>query len=140
GRSRTMHRVLEGMGLDLPVRVISDLDEALSGSAVVFAAIRSGGTRGRIGDERVALARGLLGQETIGPGGLAYAIRTQGLMEDLARRVARLAPEAWIINFTNPAGLITEAMLDHHPRVVGICDTPIGLVRRVARTLQVDLE
>src|SRR5699024_11668181 len=100
---------------------------------------RVGGTRGRILDERIALPRGLLGQETIGPGGLAYAIRTLGVMEDLARRAARLAPESWIINFTNPAGLITEAMHAHNPRVVGICDTPIGLVRRVARVLEVDV-
>src|SRR5699024_5064811 len=122
-----------------PVRATQDLDDALAGALVIFAAIRVGGTRGRITDERIALAHGLLGQETIGPGGLAYAIRTLGVMEHLARRAARLAPEAWIINFTNPAGLITEAMLEANPRVVGICDTPIGLVRRVARVLEVDI-
>ena len=123
----------------VPVHTSTDLDDALRGSAVIFAAVRVGGTKGRILDERIALSRGLLGQETIGPGGLAYAIRTLGVMEDLARRAARLAPEAWIINFTNPAGLITEAMRAHNPRVVGICDTPIGLVRRVARVLEVDV-
>lgn len=124
----------------LPVRATTDLDEALRGAAIIFAALRIGGTRGRITDERIALARGVLGQETVGAGGLAYAIRTLGPMEDLARRAARLAPEAWIINFTNPAGLITEAMRTHTPRVVGICDTPIALVRRVARALEIDVD
>src|SRR5690625_3584398 len=139
-RLEAMVAVLEGMGEGLAVAHTADLDEAIEGAAVIFAAIRVGGTAGRVRDERIALARGVLGQETIGPGGLAYAIRTLGVMEDLARRAAARAPEAWIINFTNPAGLITEAMRTHNPRVVGICDTPIGLVRRVARVLEVDLE
>lgn len=139
-RLQAMRRVLAGMDLDLPVVTTTDLDEALGGAAVIFAAIRVGGTDGRVRDERIALARGLLGQETIGPGGLAYAIRTLGVMEHLAARAAELAPEAWIINFTNPAGLITEAMRTHNPRVVGICDTPIGLVRRVARTLEIEID
>ncbi|HLS02971.1 MAG TPA: 6-phospho-beta-glucosidase [Beutenbergiaceae bacterium] len=139
-RLEAIESVLTGMGFDLPLSTTTSLDDALGGAACVFAAIRVGGTQGRINDERVALSHGLLGQETIGPGGLAYAIRTLAVMEDLAQRVARLCPQAWIINFTNPAGLITQAMLDHHPRVVGICDTPIGLVRRVARVLGQDVE
>ncbi|UFU04100.1 6-phospho-beta-glucosidase [Ruania suaedae] len=124
------------------VRVLAttDLDEAVTGADVVFAAIRVGGTRGRVLDEKVALERGLLGQETIGAGGLAYALRTLPMMEHVAARIAELAPQAWTINFTNPAGLITEAMRTHlGERVVGICDTPIGLVRRVARALGVDV-
>lgn len=140
-RLAAMEHVLAGLAAAdaPPIRLETDLDDALRGAAVVFAAVRVGGTRGRIKDERIALDHGLLGQETIGPGGLAYAIRTLGAMEHLARRTAELAPEAWIINFTNPAGLITEAMRTYHSRVVGICDTPIGLVRRVARVLEVDL-
>lgn len=130
--------VVEGMGLGVPVVTTTDMDEALRDAACVFVAVRIGGTHGRVTDERVALAHGLLGQETIGPGGLAYAIRGLKTMEDLAARVAQLSPQAWIINFTNPAGLITQAMLDRNPRVVGICDTPIGLVRRVGRVLGVD--
>lgn len=122
-----------------PVRATTDEVEAVTGAHVVFAAIRVGGTAGRVLDERVALGRGLLGQETIGAGGLAYALRTLPVMERLARLVATHAPTAWIINFTNPAGMITEAMRAHHERVVGICDTPIGLVRRVARVLDLDL-
>lgn len=139
-RLTAMARVLRALDLDLPVITTPDLDEALRGAAVIFAAVRVGGTAGRVVDEQVALRHGLLGQETIGPGGLAYAIRTLGVMEDLAARALRLAPEAWIINFTNPAGLITEAMQAHNPRVVGICDTPIGLVRRVGRVLGIDAD
>ncbi len=143
-RLRTMAAVLDGMAADLPhpptVTVAADLDSAVAGVDVVFSAIRVGGTHGRTVDERVALGLGLLGQETIGAGGLAYALRTVPVMDHVAARIAALAPQAWTINFTNPAGIITEVMRTHlGDRVVGICDTPIGLVRRVARTLGVDL-
>ncbi|MEE6272074.1 6-phospho-beta-glucosidase [Georgenia wangjunii] len=113
-----------------------DLTEALRGADFVFSAIRVGGTAGRISDEQVALRHGVLGQETVGPGGLAYALRTLPQARALAERVRDVAPEAWVINFTNPAGIITEAMRAIlGERVVGICDTPIGLVRRVARAV-----
>ncbi|MBZ2196089.1 6-phospho-beta-glucosidase [Occultella gossypii] len=143
-RLRTMAAVLDGMAADLPhpptVTIAADLDSAVAGIDVVFSAIRVGGTHGRTVDERVALGLGLLGQETIGAGGLAYALRTVPVMDHVAARIAALAPQAWTINFTNPAGIITEVMRTHlGDRVVGICDTPIGLVRRVARTLGVDL-
>ncbi|SHG86919.1 6-phospho-beta-glucosidase [Streptoalloteichus hindustanus] len=117
----------------------TDVDEALAGADVVFSAIRVGGLRGRTLDERIALDHGLLGQETVGPGGICYALRTVPVALDIARRVAALAPDAWLINFTNPAGLVTEAMATVlGDRVVGICDTPVGLCRRVAGALGVD--
>ncbi|MFJ1968363.1 6-phospho-beta-glucosidase [Streptomyces sp. NPDC087903] len=119
-------------------RVITttDLDEALRGADFVFSAIRVGGLEGRANDERVALAEGVLGQETVGAGGIAYGLRTVPVAVDIARRVARLAPDAWVINFTNPAGLVTEAMSRHlGDRVIGICDSPVGLGRRIARML-----
>lgn len=118
------------------VTVTTDLDEALRGADFVFSAIRVGGLEGRAADERVALAEGVLGQETVGAGGIAYGLRTVPVAVDIARRVARLAPDAWVINFTNPAGLVTEAMARHlGDRVIGICDSPVGLGRRVARVL-----
>lgn len=129
--------------LDRPpaVRVTTDLRDALRGAHFVFAAVRVGGAEGRIADERVALDLGLLGQETIGPGGLAYALRTIPVMRQVAETIADVAPEAWTINFTNPAGIVTEVMRGVlGDRVVGICDTPIGLVRRVSRLLGVSLE
>lgn len=118
------------------VTVTTDLDEAVRGADFVFSAIRVGGLEGRAADERVALAEGVLGQETVGAGGIAYGLRTVPVAVDIARRVARLAPDAWVINFTNPAGLVTEAMARHlGGRVIGICDSPVGLGRRVARVL-----
>ncbi|MFD9906963.1 6-phospho-beta-glucosidase [Streptomyces sp. NPDC059063] len=120
------------------VRVTTDLDEALRSTDFVFSAIRVGGLAGRAADERVALAEGVLGQETVGAGGIAYGLRTVPVAVDIARRVKRLAPDAWVINFTNPAGLVTEAMSRHiGDRVIGICDSPVGLGRRVAHLLGV---
>ncbi|MEE1754013.1 6-phospho-beta-glucosidase [Streptomyces sp. SP18CS02] len=125
---------------DAPVvRATTDLDEALRGADFVFSAIRVGGLAGRAADERVALAEGVLGQETVGAGGIAYGLRTVPVAVALARRIAELAPDAWVINFTNPAGLVTEAMARVlGERVVGICDSPVGLGRRVARLLGAD--
>ncbi|MGW6688185.1 6-phospho-beta-glucosidase [Streptomyces sp. NPDC054961] len=118
------------------VTATTDLDEALRGADFVFSAIRVGGLEGRAADERIALAEGVLGQETVGAGGIAYGLRTVPVARELARRIARTAPEAWVINFTNPAGVVTEAMAEElGERVIGICDSPVGLGRRIARLL-----
>ena len=124
-----------------PPRVVTttSLDEALDGADFVFSAIRVGGLEGRTADERVALDLGLLGQETTGPGGLSFGLRTVPVAVRVAQRVRELAPDAWVINFTNPAGMITEAMQGVlGDRVVGICDSPISLARRAARALDLD--
>ncbi|MDN3352040.1 6-phospho-beta-glucosidase [Actinomadura sp. DC4] len=121
------------------VSVTTDLDEALAGTDFVFSAIRVGGLDGRAADERGPLDEGVLGQETVGAGGVAYGLRTVPVTVEIARRVGALAPGAWVINFTNPAGLVTEAMSRHlGDRVIGICDSPIGMGRRVAAALGVD--
>jgi 6-phospho-beta-glucosidase len=121
------------------VTATTDLDEALRNVDFVFSAIRVGGLTGRTVDERVALGHGLLGQETTGPGGLAYALRTVPVAVQIARRVEEIAPEAWVINFTNPAGLVTEAMQRVlGDRVIGICDSPTALARRAALALGLD--
>ncbi|MGW6389201.1 6-phospho-beta-glucosidase [Streptomyces sp. NPDC055103] len=140
GRLSAVARVLAEQGAGVPdapvVTATTDLDEALRGADFVFSAIRVGGLEGRAADERIALAEGVLGQETVGAGGIAYGLRTVPVAERIARRVAELAPDAWVINFTNPAGLVTEAMSRIlGDRVVGICDSPVGLGRRVARVL-----
>ncbi|MGQ4511350.1 family 4 glycosyl hydrolase [Streptomyces sp. DW26H14] len=142
-RLTAVARVLADQAAGVPdapaLTVTTDLDEALRGTDFVFSAIRVGGLAGRAQDERVALAEGVLGQETVGAGGIAYGLRTVPVAREIARRVAALAPEAWVINFTNPAGLVTEAMASVlGERVIGICDSPVGLGRRVARTLGVD--
>ncbi|HYI58696.1 MAG TPA: 6-phospho-beta-glucosidase [Microlunatus sp.] len=121
------------------VKSSTDLAEAVTGSDFVFAALRVGGLEGRRCDEHVALDLSVLGQETTGPGGLAYAIRTVPVMVQIAQRIAELAPDAYVMNFTNPAGIITEAMQTVlGDRVLGICDTPSGLGRRVAGLLGLD--
>jgi 6-phospho-beta-glucosidase len=119
--------------------VTTDLDAAVAKADFIFCAIRVNGLEGRAADERIALDEGVLGQETTGAGGISYGLRTVPVMTDIARRIAALAPDAWVINFTNPAGLVTEAMAAHlGDRVIGICDSPVGLGRRVAHALGVD--
>jgi 6-phospho-beta-glucosidase len=136
GRLAAIQAVLEQVGGGPAVRATTDLDDALAGARFVFSAIRVDGLAGRTVDERVALSCGVLGQETTGPGGIAYGLRTVPVALRVAGRVAAVAPDAWVINFTNPAGMITEAMQRVlGERVVGICDSPIGLVNRAARAL-----
>jgi 6-phospho-beta-glucosidase len=135
-RLAAIQAVLEQSGGGPSVRATTDLDDALAGARFVFSAIRVDGLAGRTVDERVALDCGVLGQETTGPGGIAYGLRTVPVALRVAERVAAVAPDAWVINFTNPAGMITEAMQRVlGERVVGICDSPIGLAQRAARAL-----
>ncbi len=141
-RLQPMRDLLEqipGDGARPEITIATELDEAVTGVDFVFSAIRVGGLPGRIHDERVALDLGVLGQETTGPGGLAYAMRTVPVMLHIAERIRELSPHAFMINFTNPAGIITESLQSVlGDRVVGICDTPIGLGRRVAERIGVD--
>lgn len=116
------------------VMVSTDLGQALTGTDMVFAAIRPGGTAGRIADEHVPLSLGLLGQETTGAGGISYAFRSIPRMLELAEAMREHCPEAWLVNFTNPAGMVTEALVPVlGNRVIGICDSAGGLVQRAAR-------
>src|SRR6478609_9471472 len=116
------------------LRLESSLTRAVAGADVVFSAIRVGGAAGRVRDERRALDAGVLGQETVGAGGISYALRTLPVALRAARAIRDVAPDAWLINFTNPAGLVTEALRTVlGDRVIGICDSPIGLVRRASR-------
>lgn len=115
------------------ISVHTDLRAALRGADFVFSAIRVGGLEARGCDERLPLAHDVIGQETVGPGGLSYAMRTIPVTRQIAEVIRDIAPEAWLINFTNPAGIVTESLLDVlGERVVGICDSPVGLVRRAA--------
>jgi 6-phospho-beta-glucosidase len=142
-RLTAITQVLSQLSAGVPdqprIRVTTSLDEAVAGTDFVFAAIRVGGVDARVRDERVALDLGVLGQETVGPGGVAYGLRTIPVMMHAAERIAELAPSAYVMNFTNPAGMITEAMqMVLGDRVLGICDTPSDLGRRVARAVGVD--
>jgi len=123
----------------LPVASETGLDAALRGADVIFSALRPGGPDGRVSDERTALALGVLGQETVGAGGLASTARTVPVVDAIARRIAELAPGAWVISMTNPAGIVTEVMAAAlGPRVIGVCDSPAGLIRRACAASGVD--
>ena len=137
-----IERVIEALGrqqgLSLRYRVAPTLDHALDGSDFIFCAIRVGGMEARVVDESVPLREGVVGQETTGPGGIGFALRTVPVMRAIAEKVAERAPSAWFINFTNPAGLVTEALRPIlGDRVIGICDGPPVLFRGVARALGV---
>jgi 6-phospho-beta-glucosidase len=112
------------------------LAECVADADFVFTSIRVGGLAQRIRDETIAMQHGIVGQETIGPAGFAMAARTIPHMVQYAREIARAAPAAWIINFTNPVGMVTEAMRTVTSRVIGICDTPTELFEEVAHALE----
>ncbi|MDQ2738788.1 MAG: 6-phospho-beta-glucosidase [Actinomycetota bacterium] len=136
-RSKVIAAVLQPKP-GIRIRLTDSLPEALTGADVVFSAIRVGGAAGRVRDERRALEAGVLGQETVGAGGLSFGLRTLPVVLRAAELQAELAPKSWLINFTNPAGMITQALSTVlGPRVVGICDSPVGLIRRAVRALGV---
>ncbi|HEY3009405.1 MAG TPA: 6-phospho-beta-glucosidase [Micromonosporaceae bacterium] len=126
-----------------PTRVTwtADLDAGVSGASVVVIQLRVGGQAARISDETFPLDCGCIGQETTGAGGLAKALRTVPVVLDVAERARRLAaPDAWIVDFTNPVGIVTRALLDAGHRAVGLCNVAIGFQRRFASLLGVGPE
>lgn len=102
--------------------------------------IRVGGLQARAKDERIPLKYGVIGQETNGPGGLFKGLRTIPVILDIIRDMKELCPDAWLINFTNPAGMVTEAVLRYsdHKKAVGLCNVPIGMRMGVAKLFNVD--
>jgi 6-phospho-beta-glucosidase len=123
-------------GGDLKITVAARIEEAIEGCAFVLNSIRVGGIRSRAADELASIKNGYPGQETTGPAGAAMALRTVPVVLEQARLVEKLNPEAWIVSFTNPAGLVTQAISTHTgAKVVGICDTPIELIHNITRAL-----
>jgi len=121
---------------ELRVREATSLEDAVEGADFVLNSVRVGGIATRASDELAAIKHGYPGQETTGPAGAAMALRTVPVALEHARLVKQLSPEGWIVNFTNPAGLITQAIMSHTgARVVGICDTPTELFHRIAMAL-----
>jgi 6-phospho-beta-glucosidase len=121
------------------VRTCTDAGDCVAGAAFVLLSIRVGGIAARVRDEEVAVAHDTAGQETVGAGGFAMAMRTIPHAIEYARLVQRVAPAAWIVSFTNPVGIVTQAMTAAGAdRVIGICDTPTELFEDVARLLGVD--
>jgi 6-phospho-beta-glucosidase len=123
-------------GGGLGVRTTTDLDGVLDGADVVFVAIRVGGLEARIVDEAVPLELGVLGQETVGAGGVAFALRTMPEVVRIAEAVRERAADAWFVIFTNPVGVVTEAARGVlGSKAVGICDSPTALWRNAAAAI-----
>jgi 6-phospho-beta-glucosidase len=134
-------RMLERQGYRGRVELTGELDRAVDGADFVLIQIRVGGQDARFGDETVPLACGCIGQETTGAGGFAKALRTVPVVLAIAERVRALAnPNAWIVDFTNPVGIVTRALLDADHRAVGLCNVAIGFQRMFARWLEVEPE
>ncbi|MER7481001.1 6-phospho-beta-glucosidase [Streptomyces sp. NPDC126510] len=120
------------------VTTTSDLDEAVDGADAVLLQLRVGGQAAREQDETWPLECGCVGQETTGAGGLAKALRTVPVVLDIADRVRRTSPHAWIIDFTNPVGIVTRALLQAGHKAVGLCNVAIGLQRKFAALLSTE--
>jgi 6-phospho-beta-glucosidase len=132
-------RMLARQGFEGRLDVTGDLDTAVADADFVLIQIRVGGQQARLHDETAPLACGCIGQETTGAGGFAKAMRTVPVVLEIAERVRGLAaPEAWIVDFTNPVGIVTRALLDGGHRAVGLCNVAIGFQRRFAGWLGVE--
>jgi len=131
-------RMLERQGYGGGLTLTGDLDSALDGADFVLIQIRVGGQEARLRDETIPVACGCIGQETTGAGGLAKALRTVPVVLDIAERAReRAADAAWIVDFTNPVGIVTRALLDAGHRAVGLCNVAIGFQRAIAASMGV---
>jgi 6-phospho-beta-glucosidase len=130
-------RMLDRQGYAGSLDVTDELDRAVAGADFVLLQIRVGGQEARLADETFPLPCGCIGQETTGAGGLAKALRTVPVILEIAERV-RESSDAWIVDFTNPVGIVTRALLDHGHRAIGLCNVAIGFQRRWAAGLGVE--
>lgn len=134
-------RMVKKAGIDMTVHLTTNLQEALAGADFVTTQIRVGQLAARIQDEKIPLRYGVLGQETTGPGGFMKAQRTIPVLLDLCRNMETLCPNAWLINFTNPAGIVTEAIAKYSPiKSLGICSGANSMMRDVAAAYGVERE
>jgi len=133
-------RMIEKAGLPIEVHLTLDRRAALKDADFVTTQFRVGLLEARAKDERIPLKYGVLGQETNGPGGLFKGLRTIPVILDICKDMEELCPEAWLVNFTNPAGMVTEAVLRYSniKKVVGLCNVPIGMEMGIAKLLDVD--
>jgi 6-phospho-beta-glucosidase len=130
-------RMLERGGHPARLSLTTGLEEAVDGADAVLIQLRVGGQAVRIVDESVPVACGCIGQETTGYGGLAKALRTVPVVLEIADLVRRRAPAAWIVDFTNPVGIVTKALLDEGHRAVGLCSAAMVFQRHFAKVLDV---
>jgi 6-phospho-beta-glucosidase len=134
-------RMLDQLGWPGRLVVTADQEEALEGASFVLLQLRVGGQAARFRDETLPPRFGTIGQETTGAGGFAKALRTVPIVLDIAEQVGRrAAKDAWIVDFTNPVGIVTQALLDEGHRAIGLCNVAIGLQKRFAQQFGVPAE
>lgn len=135
-------RMVKKANIPLEVYLTLDRREALKDADFVTTQMRVGLLDARIKDERIPLKHGMIGQETNGAGGLFKGLRTIPVLMEIANDIKSLCPKAWLINFTNPAGMVTEALHKHsdHKKVIGVCNVPINMRMTIAKLLNVPLD
>ncbi|HEX6879056.1 MAG TPA: hypothetical protein VF135_01725, partial [Terriglobales bacterium] len=141
-RQNMVNRICAGMlerySAPVKVRTGKSLEDTLDGADFIIASIRVGGIQTRVIDERIALSHGVLGQETVGPGGWAMALRTIPPILKYAQMAEKIAPRSWLLNFSNPVGIVLQALLQAGvQRTIGVCDTPRELFESAAAQLKV---
>lgn len=129
-------RMIKKAGCDINVYVTTQRKAALQGADFVCSQFRAGGIKARLRDERIAIKYGMIGQETNGLGGFSNACRTIPIALEIAKEMEELCPKAWLLNFTNPSGMVTEALLKYSTiRTVGLCNIPVNMERDIATML-----
>ena len=132
-------RYVKSLNFDVEIESTTDLDEAVGGSSFINTQIRVGGNACRVNDEKIPLSMGLIGQETTGPGGFMKALRTIPAMLEIADSMKRNAPEAWMINYTNPTGIVSQAIYDYTDiKCAALCSGGIRPAWHVAEALDVN--
>jgi 6-phospho-beta-glucosidase len=133
-------RMVERAGVPVEIHLTLDRRKALKDADFVTTQFRVGQLDARALDEKIPLKYGVIGQETNGPGGLLKGLRTIPVILEICREMEELCPEAWLVNFTNPAGMVTEAVLRYSniKKVVGLCNVPVGMRMGIAKMLQVE--
>ncbi|MGL5757020.1 MAG: 6-phospho-beta-glucosidase [Paraclostridium sp.] len=133
-------RMVKKAGVDMEIHLTLDRREALKDADFVTTQLRVGLLEARIKDERIPLSHGVIGQETNGAGGLFKALRTVPVVLDIIKDVEELCPKAWIVNFTNPTGIITEAVFRYtnFKNYIGLCNVPIGMRNGIAKLFEVE--
>lgn len=131
-----VHKIITDYNPNIKVTLTEDRVEAINGSEFILCQIRVGGLKGRVIDEKIPLKYNCIGQETVGAGGFAMALRSIPVMMDIAKDIENYAPTAWLINYANPSGMVAQALAKHSIiNAISICDVPIGIQHFIAKAL-----
>ena len=134
-------RMVQKVGANIAIKASTDRREAIKDADFVMTQFRVGGLKARASDERIPLKYDVIGQETTGPGGFAKALRTIPVVLDICRDIEELAPKAWMLNFTNPAGLVSEAVNKHtNVKSIGLCNVPVSMRMMIAEIMECQSE